>query len=57
MNVYGEVEDVKVILMLKDEPVLVIENYSCKIIDYNRLPISLRYHHVSFDDVMHIMSL
>lgn len=40
-------------IMLKEEPVLEIENYACRILDYKRLPVSLRYEEVTFDDVMH----
>ncbi|MEG0814268.1 MAG: hypothetical protein RSL74_10085, partial [Clostridium sp.] len=40
-------------IMQKDRPVLEIDNYVCKILDYNFLPFSLRYKEVSFDDVMH----
>lgn len=40
-------------IMLKDKPVLEIDNYRCKILDYSRLPLSLRYQDVNFDDVMH----
>ncbi len=43
----------KVMIMLKDIPVLEIENYSCRILDYDLLPISLRYPGVNYDDVMH----
>jgi len=39
--------------MLKDTAVLEIDNYHCKILNYDRLPVSLRYKEVSFDDVMH----
>lgn len=40
-------------IMLKDIPVLAIENYNCKILNYGLLPISLRYPDVNYDDVMH----
>ena len=30
-----------------------IENYVCRILDYGRLPISLRYEGVNYDDVIH----
>ena len=43
----------KTYIMLKDKPVLEIENYTCRVLDYDRLPVSLRYEAVSFDDVMH----
>ncbi len=43
----------KTYLMLKGTPVLEIENYNCNILDYDRLPVSLRYHDVNYDDVMH----
>lgn len=43
----------KVYIMLKDTPVLEIENYKCRISDYDLLPISLRYSEVNYDDVMH----
>lgn len=43
----------KVMIMLKDKPVLEIENYNCRILDYDLLPISLRYPGVNYDDVMH----
>ena len=39
--------------MIKDIPVLEIENYRCKILNYELLPISLRYPDVNYDDVMH----
>ncbi|WP_227898828.1 phosphatidylinositol 4-kinase, partial [Enterocloster bolteae] len=39
--------------MLKDVPVLEIEDYRCKILNYELLPISLRYPDVNYDDVMH----
>ena len=39
--------------MLKDIPVLEIEDYRCKILNYELLPISLRYQDVNYDDVMH----
>ena len=32
---------------------LEIENYVCRILDYGRLPISLRYEGVNYDDVIH----
>lgn len=40
-------------IMLKDIPVLAIENYNCTILNYELLPISLRYPDVNYDDVMH----
>lgn len=43
----------KTYLCLKDQPVLEINNYQCRIVDYGRLPVSLRYEGVGFDDVMH----
>ncbi|WP_077612457.1 hypothetical protein [Clostridium sp. Marseille-P2415] len=43
----------KTYIMLKDTPVLEIEDYCCRILDYEHLPISLRYREVNFDDVMH----
>lgn len=43
----------KVMIMLKERPVLEIENYNCRILDYDLLPISLRYPGVNYDDVMH----
>lgn len=43
----------KTYIMLKDIPVLEIENYRCKILNYGLLPISLRYPDVNYDDVMH----
>lgn len=43
----------KITIMLKDIPVLEIENYNCRILNYERLPISLRYPEVNYDDVMH----
>ncbi len=43
----------KTCLMLKDDPVLEIDNYNCNILDFERLPVSLRYHDVNYDDVMH----
>ena len=43
----------KTYIMLKDIPVLEIENYRCKILNYELLPISLRYPDVNYDDVMH----
>ena len=43
----------KTYIMLKDIPVLEIENYRCKILNYELLPISLRYLDVNYDDVMH----
>lgn len=39
--------------MLKDIPVLEIDQYVCRILNYDLLPISLRYSDVNFDDVMH----
>lgn len=41
------------ILMSKDIPVLEIENYSCKILKKELLPIALRYDDVTYDDVIH----
>lgn len=41
------------LLMLKDKPVLKIENYICEILDFEHLPISLRYKDVNYDDVIH----
>lgn len=50
----NEVKEIKkTYLMLKDTPVLEIEEYRCKILNYNLLPISLRYPDVNYDDVMH----
>ena len=43
----------KTYIMLKDIPVLEIEDYRCKILNYELLPISLRYPDVNYDDVMH----
>ena len=43
----------KTYICLKDQPVLEISSYSCRILDYDRLPVSLRYESVGFDDVMH----
>lgn len=43
----------KTYICLKDRPVLEICSYSCRILDYDRLPVSLRYEGVGFDDVMH----
>lgn len=43
----------KTYIMLKDIPVLEIENYVCRILKLELLPVSLRYDGVSFDDVMH----
>ena len=43
----------KTYIMLKDIPVLEIEDYRCKILNYGLLPISLRYPDVNYDDVMH----
>ena len=41
-------------IMYKDAPVLEItEAYRCHIIDYDHLPIALRYHDVTYDDIMH----
>lgn len=40
-------------IMLKDTPVLEIEHYNCRILNYDLLPISLRYSGVNYDDVMH----
>jgi len=43
----------KTYIMLKDIPVLEIEDYRCTILNYELLPISLRYPDVNYDDVMH----
>ncbi|MCQ5146075.1 hypothetical protein [Enterocloster bolteae] len=43
----------KTYIMLKDIPVLEIEDYRCTILNYALLPISLRYPDVNYDDVMH----
>ena len=43
----------KTYIMLKDIPVLEIEDYRCKILNYELLPVSLRYPDVNYDDVMH----
>lgn len=43
----------KTYLMLKNNPVLEIDNYTCKILDYQHLPYSLRYQDVNYDDIMH----
>lgn len=43
----------KTYICLKDRPVLEISDYVCKILDYDHLPLSLRYEGVSYDDVMH----
>ena len=43
----------KTYIMLKDVPVLEIEDYRCTILNYELLPISLRYPDVNYDDVMH----
>lgn len=43
----------KVMIMLKDIPVLTIDNYNCRILNYELLPLSLRYPGVNYDDVMH----
>lgn len=40
-------------LMLKDTPVMEINNYTCNILHYDLLPIGLRYKDVCYDDVMH----
>ncbi len=40
-------------LMLEDIPVLEIDNYNCKILNYDLLPVALRYQDVNYDDVMH----
>lgn len=42
-----------VTIMLKDIPVLAIEDYHCRILNYELLPIALRYRQVNYDDVMH----
>lgn len=42
------------LLMLKDIPVLQIqEDYSCKILNYDLLPFTLRYPKVNFLDYAH----
>ena len=43
----------KTYIMLKEQPVLEIDNYTCRILDYAHLPYSLRYRDVNYDDVMH----
>lgn len=43
----------KLYIMLKDTPVLEIEQYNSRILNYGLLPISLRYPEVNYDDVMH----
>ena len=43
----------KTYIMLKDIPVLEIEDYRCTILNYELHPISLRYPDVNYDDVMH----
>ncbi len=43
----------KTYLMLKDTPVLEIDGYNCVVKDSDRLPVSLRYSDVNYDDVMH----
>lgn len=43
----------KTYIMLKDIPVLEIDNYTCRILNYDLLPVSIRYPEVNFDDVMH----
>lgn len=43
----------KTYIMLRNIPVLEIEDYRCKILNYGLLPISLRYPDVNYDDVMH----
>ncbi len=43
----------KTYICLKDQPVLEICDYRCRILDYDRLHVSLRYEGVGFDDVMH----
>lgn len=43
----------KTYIMLKDTPVLEIENYVCRILNFELLPISLRYSGVTYDDIMH----
>lgn len=40
-------------LMLKDIPVLRIEGFSMEILNYDLLPVGLRYPDVNFDDVFH----
>ena len=39
----------KTYIMLKDIPVLEIEDYRCKILNYELLPISLRYPDVNYE--------
>ncbi len=43
----------KMYLMLKNTPVLEIEEYRCRIRREELLPVSLRYPDVSYDDVLH----
>lgn len=43
----------KTYLMNKNIHVLEIDNYQCKILNYNKLPIALKYTDVNYDDVMH----
>lgn len=40
-------------IMLKDKPVLEVENYNVKILDYDHLPVALRYEDVNYDDIFH----
>lgn len=42
----------KIYIMLKNRPVLEINNYVCTILDYEHLPYSLRYEGINYDDVM-----
>lgn len=44
---------IKQYIMLKDQPVLEIDNYHCSILNYELVPISLRYPGVNYDDVIH----
>lgn len=43
----------KTYLYLRNKPVLEIENYVCRILDFDLLPVSVRYEGIEFDDVMH----
>lgn len=43
----------KTYIMLKDTPVLEIDQYTTRILNYDLLPVSLRYPEVNYDDVMH----
>ena len=40
-------------LMHKNTPVLEVENYNVKILDYEHLPYALRYEDVNYDDIFH----